>query len=185
MATASLSPAYDFARRFGAFDQRLKAMETKVPFLQIDNTFSNQYGFSLPALAGGSSWANAVSLAPCSLTVPQGYTQAYVTATGAILASVQPATLTSDLLQARLQLSTPGFSTAFTNGLFRYGTASGSGSNALPVPWIDMSFNFSIIWSGLTSGAVITAVVQAQTGAAWSAATNNTAGIELNAIFMP
>jgi len=152
-------------------------METKQPFLWIDTTYVNNFGFTVP-----TTWT---SLNPATLTVPQGYTQVMLQVQGQFSVNCRPTNSnTADWFSGRVYVDAAG-QTTWCAGLTTYGSSDGAGNSAMPMPWVSQWPSLTWIFSGLQGGQTINCYPQVESESGWTANSGNFGGVLVSAIFMP
>lgn len=177
MPMPNLDPSFELGKRLSGFEQRIRAIETKVFPIGAATAGASAVNFAVPTAV--------TTVASATLEVPAPFATVIITANAEIFIECQPATATGDWGYGGIEVnSSDGQHTSSgANGV--WGTASGTGTSAIPVPLVAQFPSCSAYFTGLVAGTTITVSVQVWSGLGWTANSGNLAEIRASATFLP
>lgn len=177
MPMANLSPDYALAKRLSGMEHQIRSLNTKMFPVSPAVNWGTAVGFAVPAAV--------TTVATTQFDLPQSMTTALISANAELFMECQPSTATGDWGNAGIEITASDGqkNSSGANGV--WGTATGTGSAAVPVPIVAQFPSCMALFTGLTAGATITVSAQAWSGLGWSAAAGNLAEIRAIVIFLP
>ena len=177
MPMPNLDPSFELGKRLSTMEQAIRSVQTKQFPMNATSNQAAATGFAVPTAV--TTFATAV------LDVPAGFTTAIILGNAEVFVQCQPATATGDYGYAGMEINSSDGQSNSSGASGIWGTATGSGQAAIPVPTVAQFPSCTAVFSKLPAGATISTSVQVWSGLGWAAAPSNLAEVRALAFFLP
>ena len=172
----NLDSSFELGKRLSSMEQNVRDLSTKQFPISAETNWASAESFAVPTAV--------TTVVSAEFTVPPGFTQAIITANAEVFIECQPATATGDWGYAGMEINSSDGqrNSSGANGI--WGTATGSGGSAIPVPIVAQFPTCTAYFTSLPAGTTITISAQTWSGLGWSAGPDNLAEVRATAIYL-
>lgn len=177
MPMPNLDPSFELGKRLSGIEQRLRSVETKQFPMNAWTNWASAENFAVPTAV--------TTVVAAQLDVPASFTTAIIMGNAEVFIECQPATATGDWGMAGMEINSSDGQKNSSGADGIWGTATGNGASALPVPVVAQFPSCTAIFTGLPAGTTITVSAQAWSGLGWTAGAGNLAEVRALAFYLP